>query len=407
MALNPTALRIALRYLFSPKSHSAVNVISAVAVAGVAVATAAIIVVLSVFNGFHSLIASRLSLLDPPLQVTAVQGKTVASADSLGAALEALPAIAAAEPVVTERALAMMGTLRQPVRLKGVRPEGYARVASLDSTVVAGEAWADFYPGVPSATLSVGVANALRAPVGSEELMGLYVPRRQGRINPANPMAAFRTDSLAVSAVFSVNQPEYDVDMVYVPLSVARSLLSYTTEATAIEAVPAPGVDTDRAAEALRQALGPDYRVLTRLELQAEAFRIVNVEKWTAFMLLVFILAIASFNVLSTMSLMIVEKHDNNVTLRALGADRGLLARIYGLQGWMVTCAGAVAGAVAGVLLCLAQQRWGLVKLAADTSQLSIAAYPVEFHAADLIPVAAIVAVVGLAAALFSARRAA
>lgn len=401
------ALRIAIRYLFSPKSHSAVNVISAVSVAGVAVATAAIIVVLSVFNGFHGLIAARLGVLDPPVKIVAADGKVIENADSLAAAVSGLPGICSVAVTLEERALAVMDGRQAPVRIKGVPVETYDSVTGLSSAVIAGEAWSDYYPGISPAVLGVGAANALLAPVGSERLVGLYVPRRKGRINPAVPMAAFRADSVAVSAVFSVNQPEYDADYVYVPLPLARRLLQYTVQGSAVEVMPAPGVSDVDAARAIASAVGPRYDVLDRAGQQSGAFQIVNMEKWTGFMLLAFILIIASFNIISSMSLLIIEKEDNARTLKALGASPGLIRRIYAVQGWLVSIAGGVAGMALGVLLSLGQEKWGWIRLAGDSSQLSLTAYPVEFHSADLIPVMTLVALVGAVTAVFAARRAA
>lgn len=391
-------LRIALRYLFSPKSHSAVNIISAVSVAGIAVATMAMVVVLSVFNGFHSLIEERLSLLDAPFKVEAAEGKTILRADSLAAAIAALPQVRAVAVTIDDQALAMIGSEQMTVRLRGVEPEAYASVVALDSVVAAGEAWVDYVPGRRSATLSVGVANRLRAYVGSEtELLALFVPKRLGRINPANPLSAFRSDSLTVSAVYITNQQELDDNVVYVPLSTARRLLQYTSEASAIE-VNAP----ESALTAIRTAVGPDYRVLTRYEQQAGAYQIVNMEKWMSFMLLGFILIVASFNIISTISLLILEKENNAVTLRAIGASRAFIRRIYAIQGWLITLAGGLLGIIVGSLLCLSQQHWGWLKLAGDESQLSITSYPVQLHFIDLLPILAMVALIAAVTSAFT-----
>ncbi len=171
--------------------------------------------------------------------------------------------------------------------------------------------------------------------------------------------------------------------------------------------MPAPGVSDVDAARAIASAVGPRYDVLDRAGQQSGAFQIVNMEKWTGFMLLAFILIIASFNIISSMSLLIIEKEDNTRTLKALGASPGLIRRIYAVQGWLVSIAGGVAGMVLGVLLSLGQEKWGWIRLAGDSSQLSLTAYPVEFHPADLIPVMTLVALVGAVTAVFAARRAA
>ncbi len=398
--------RIAFRYIFSRKSHSAVNVISLVSVAGVTVATAAMVVVLSVFNGFHSLISSRLSELDPPLRVELSDGRAFADADSLAAVLLDLESVGAAEPTVEQRALAIANGYQTPVKVKGVRPDSYHLVASLDESVIDGVPWHDYHPTAPSAVLSVGVANALRAPIGSEELLGLFAPKRLGKINPANPLSAFMSDSVAMGAVFAVNQPEFDTDLIFVPIGMARNLFQYEDEASAIEIAPAEGFDAGQTARDVAAVMGPDFKVMDRMHQHASSFRIVNVEKWMSFLLLAFILVIASFNVISTMALLIIEKEGNAFTLHALGATGGFVRKVYAILGFGITMAGSILGTLFGSLLSLGQQHFGWVKLGGDASALSITAYPMELHLSDLIPVIMITAAVGLVTAAVAARRA-
>lgn len=404
--MSTTSLRIALRYLFSRKSHSVVNVISAVTVTGVAVAVAAMVVVLSVFNGFHSLIASRLSELDPTLKVelSASPGKAFADADSIAAIISSLPEVDTATPTVEQRALAIMGQFQTPVRIKGVDINAYGRVAALDSVIIDGYAWSDFHNSASPAVISVGVANALRAPVGTSHLLRLYAPRRIGSINPANPMTVFRADSTAISAVFAVNQPEFDADMIYVPIDLARKLFQFSTEATAIEIKTSSEVKAKDAATAIAGAIDPKFTVLDRMEQHQSSFRIVNVEKWMSFLLLAFILLIASFNVISTMTLLIIEKESNAYTLSALGASSGFIRSIYAFQSIGITMAGAVAGAIVGSLISLGQQTFGWVKLAADPASLSLSAYPVEFHFADLGPILLTAAIIGVITSFVTTR---
>lgn len=367
---------------------------------GIAVATAALVVVMSVFNGFHALIESRLSVFDPPLLAVPASGKTFADADSLCRELEARPEVASALPVVSERALAVVGERQTAIRLFGIPGELYA---TFDSLTLAGRPWVSYYPGVESAVVSVGVANALQSPVGSEQLMGIYVPKRVGRINPANPMAAFRSDSVAVSAAFALNQPEYDRDAVFAPLGLVRRLLQYTAEATSIQIFPAG--DDASALSAAKAVVGQSGSVLTRMEQQSSSFRIVNMEKWMTFMLLGFILLIASFNIISSLSLLIIEKQENAFTLSALGLDRRSIRGIYIRCGVLITAAGGLIGMFLGSLLSLGQQYFGWVKLAADPSMLSVTAYPVVFHFADLLPVAVLICALGALTAAIASRQ--
>lgn len=398
------AARIALRYLFSKKTHNAVNVISVISVAGIAVATVAIVVVLSVFNGFSWLAGSRLSLLDPEIKVEPAQGKVIADGDSLAAVLQRLPAVAAAVPVVEDQALAIARDRQVPVRIKGVPYDRYDSVTCFRNTVIAGEAWNEYWRGAPAASLSVGVANSLHAIVGVEQWVGLYTPRRRGRINPANPAAAFRSDSVAVGSVFRIDQAEYDNDYVVVDISVARRLLDYTAQASAVEVALVAGADPGTSVTAIKEVLGSGYRVKTRIEQQASSFRMIQVEKWITFMLLGFILVIASFNIISTLSMLIIEKEGSILTLRSMGASTGMIRRVFAIQGWLITVAGGMAGAVVGVVLCLLQQWFGLIKLAGDPSAMSITVYPVKVEPADLLTVIGLILVIGILTSMVAVR---
>ena len=395
-----TSLRIALRYLFSRKSHSAVNVICGVAVGGVAIAIMAIVVVLSVFNGFSALAEQQMGRFDADLRVEPAEGKTLPDAPSIALAASDMPEVMAAVAVVEERALATSGSAQMPVRIKGV-DEGYTAITRMDSLTIDGEYATDSVFGRPAAHLSVGVASFLgvRPWPGSE--IGLYVPKRVGRINPANPATAFRGDSLAVRSVWQTDRPEFDADIMMVPASTARSLLDYSPEeATAVEISLAAGADADAAAASLQSRLGADVRVLTRARQNADSFRMIAVEKWLTFLLLLCILGVAGFNIVSTLSLLVIEKRDNMATLRALGATRSSVRAVFAWQGALIAAAGAAAGIVLGLALCLVQQHFGLVRLSADPSALTVNVYPVVVRASDLLVVAAVAAAGALFAAL-------
>lgn len=393
--------RIALRYLFARKSHAAVNVISLVSVAGIALATAALVVVMSVFNGFTSLIESRLSLLDPPLSALPAEGKDFTGVDSLCAALEALPEIKSAQPVIEERALAVYGEHQMVVRLRGVPEEFYPQFAEICPV---GFPWEDYHPEAQPAVVSVGVANRLELPIAGEELLKLYEPKRRGRINPASPMTAFRIDSVAPSAVYILNQQEVDADMVFAPYALVKKLLQYKNQATDIYIYPTESVE--RAKIAAQKALGDNAKVLTLNERQSGTFQVVNIEKWVTFMLLGFILLIASFNVISSLSLLIIEKESNADTLHALGLSRDDIRGIYRIEGMLITSFGTLIGVIIGSLLSLGQQYFHWVKIAADSANVSVSAYPVEFQPMDLIPVTLLALGVGVVTSLIATRKA-
>lgn len=381
---------MALRYLFSRKSHGAVNIISAISVAGVAVATAAMIIVLSVFNGFTQLSISKLSRFDAPLVVVPDSGKVFSGADELAGRLSALSEIALASPQITEQAFAIAEGRQMPVMLKGIEPASVA-VSGLEGAVIDGTATVDsLAPGLGGGVFSVGTAIGLGVRPGSGWPVAVYEPRRLGRYNPANPAASFRTDTVACMGVFQAEQEEYDRDMIIVPLAMTRRLLDYNdSEASVIALYPAEGVSDQAARSAAGKLLkGTSLRVLDRMEQQPDIFRMISVEKWITFAMLAFILVIASFNIVSTLSMMVLEKTPNMAVLGAMGGTPRFISAIFANQGWLVTLAGGAAGLLAGSLLVLGQERWGWIKLAAsDPSLLSVEAYPVALTGSDILTV--------------------
>lgn len=394
-------LKIACRYLVSKKGHQAVNIISIVAVGGVVVATAALICVLSVFNGFRGLIMGKLAMLDPQIAITATLGKTINDADSVIEVVSALPGVERAVPVIEDQALAIYAQLQMPVRLKGV-PDDYNTMNLMDSVIVDGQ-WKLRDQVSRYAVAGAGPAVRLMVRPDFLGMVRLYAPQRQGRVNIANPMGAFRQDSLFVSGIFQLQQNSYDADLIYVPLEMARELFDYETEATQVEVKLAPRANEQEAMSAISQALGNSYQVKNRLMQQREAYRLVNIEKWMAFLLLAFILVIATFNVISTLSLLIIEKDDSIATLRALGANDRQISRIFVLQGWLITLVGAMTGVVIGLLLCLGQQRYGWLRLSGDPANMIINAYPVEVQWTDVLITFALVAAVGLLTSMVTA----
>lgn len=398
-------LRIALRYLFARKSHRVVNVISAISIAGVAVATAAIIVVMSVFNGFTGLAKNHLSEVVPDVRVTKPSAKAFAGTDSLCAILESLPEVGAAAAVLQERALITSGNGQMPVVIKGVDPAKFTAVTDIDTLLLDGIYRPDngMQDSIPGIQISVGVAMNTGLRPSTLPIVTIYMPRRLGHINPANPATAYRQTDASVTGVFRTDDPDFDTEFIFAPLGTVRHLLEYEgDEASAIEIKAAPGISVDRAAEAVFSVLGPDFSVLPRERQQAETFRMIAVEKWVTFLMLVFILIIAAFNIVSTLSLMVIEKTPDMATLRAMGATRHSVRSIFIAEGWLITVAGGIAGTIFGSLLVLLQQHFGLIKLNADPTALSTDIYPVDLQAGDIVAVLVTVAVVGLVIGLIS-----
>lgn len=405
----PVALRIALRYLVAKKSHRAVNVIASVSMAGVAVATAATIIVLSVFNGFTELSRSQLGLIDPDLAVFPVEGKTFTLSDSLTDAFAATEGVAAVMPTLTERALLVGGNAQMPVQVKGVPAEGYTLVASLDSLTIDGvfDPTVEIGDDAVPAFLAVGTAmsSGLRPSVVANG--EIYVPRRRGRFNPANPAASYRSARIRTTGVFRTDQPAYDTDYIIIPLDALRNLLEYeSNEAGSIEIALLPGGDPARVAREIENLLPGNLKVMTREQMSAETFRMIAVEKWITFLMLSFILVIACFNVVSTLSLMVLEKRNDMSTLLALGATPGGVRSVFVWEGALITLAGGIAGLIGGVLLAAAQQTFGFVKLGADPGALTIDVYPVAVSGVDIAVVLgallAVALVVGQISRLFT-----
>ncbi|MCH5221232.1 MAG: ABC transporter permease [Muribaculaceae bacterium] len=397
-------LRVALRYLFAKKSHKVVNVISFISMAGVAVATMAIVVVLSVFNGFSDLARRHLSLIDPDIKVVPV-GAKVMRGDSIVEVVEGISGVAAAMPILQERALLATATSQMPIIVKGIDSERVDRVIAIDSIIIDGIYSSE--NGLPDSVagvqLSTGVAISTGLRPSPYSVADIYMPRRLGRINPANPAAAYRSLAVAVTGVFQVDQPEYDAEYVFAPLNEVRRMLEYYDgEASAVEVKVARGVSIADVVGRLKEVLGPNFAVLDRDHQQAETFRMISVEKWVTFLMLAFILLIASFNIVSTLSLMVIEKRDNMTTLRALGASKKMVDGIFVAEGWLITAVGGIMGVLFGVVLSLVQQHFGIVKLGADPTTLTIDVYPVILSWTDVAMVFGTVFVVGFVVAQIS-----
>lgn len=387
-------LKVAARYLVSKKTHSAVNIISIISVCGVVVTTAALVCVLSVFNGFAGLISGKLSMLDPQISVTSVQGKVIQNADSVLKAVRAVDGVDVAVPVIEDHCLAMFGDYQMPVRVKGV-PAEYDSVTSVSKTLLEGEFMLD--DGMSKyAVLSVGAALQLHARPGFYAQMRLYAPQRQGSVNLANPAGSFRADSLFVSGVYQVEQSDYDRDMIMIPLDMAKYLFDYESEASEIEIRLGGRADEASVMRTLQSALGDGYSVKNRLMQQASAFRMVNIEKWVSFLLLGFIMVIATFNVISTLSLLIIEKDESIRTFRNLGASDKQISRIFVTEGWLISLTGAVFGIALGLALCWLQQTFGLITLSGASDTMIVRTYPVQIVWSDVLVVFALVAAVGL-----------
>ena len=399
MSRAPLALKIAWRYLLAPKSHGAVSAISIISVVGVAVATAAIVIVLSVFNGFRFHLNARLDSLTTDVSVLPAYGKTITEGDSLTDVLKHFPGVEEAMAEVTDNALVIADAKEMPVTLKGVSPDLFSRITSIDSLLLDGSPVGSYSPGQSS--IAVGVAQRLGIYNVGETLF-IFAPKRHGRVNLANPMSSFLTDSLEVASVFRSMQTEFDENTVICDISTARELFQYDTEASAIQIKVKPGVDPTQLADQLKEFLGEDFVVKDRLQQQEVNFRMVSIEKWITFILLTFILIIASFNIISTLCMIILDKGSSIQTLSHLGLSRGRVGNIFWWESIIITFIGAGAGLILGVVISLIQEKFSLIKLAGDPESLVIQAYPVKVEWLDLLVTMVPIVAIGLVTAWIS-----
>ena len=396
MKLSALPARIAWRYLRAPKSHSAVSAISIVSVVGGAVATAAVICVLSVFNGFRGLLNDKLDTLAPDVLITPAKGKTFANADSIAGIVADMPSVEEVMPAVVDNALAISESREMPVTLRGVDPEAYARITSVDSIIFEGAKMKDLTPA--DAVVSVGTGQQLAIYATGRTLL-LFAPRREGRVNLANPMSSFLTDSVSVAGIFQAMQSDYDNNTVICDITTARNLFQYTTEATQLEVKATPGTDLPALASDIELSLGPNALAKDRARQQQTNFRMVEIEKWVTFLLLIFILLIASFNIISTLCMLIIEKQHSMATLSALGMSRKSIGATFWWESMYVSMSGGIAGIITGLALCLIQEHFGLIKLGGDPEAMIITAYPVAVEWSDVLIALAPVTIIGLAAA--------
>ena len=390
---------IARRYLFSKKSHNAINVISAISVCGIAIATMAMVTVLSVFNGFGGIVEGMFSAFDPHLKISVKEGKVF---DYQTAAFEEalqLPGILLISESLEENALFKFEEQQVPVHVKGVSEE-FRLMADMDKLIVDGsfrlrEDVVDY------TTLGAGLAITLGARPGFINPLEIYAPKRDVRVNLANPAAAFTTGYSQLGGVFSLNQPAYDDQMAIIPIELARELFNYENEVTSLDIKLTPDASVKKVKREMQRILGDQYVVEDRYEQQRESYRMLQIEKWVTFLILAFILLIAVFNVVGSLSMLIVEKREDIKSLQNMGAPNSLVSRIFLYEGWLITFIGIISGIVLGLMLCLLQQHFGLLRLSNTPGAYIIDAYPVIVKVSDLLIVFAVVSVIGLLTVLY------
>ena len=376
--------KIALRYLVSKKAHTAVNIISIISTLGVVVTTAALICVLSVFNGFRELIGGLFTAMDPELLVVPTGEKFVQENDPILVAISKHPGVESATFCLSSEALILPKGKPLVFTLKGVG-DNYAQTTGIDS-ILLGENTDKLIltrAGINYGTPGIGLAAAM----GSIDYGAPYVyaPRRGERINMANPAESFTFDKICSSGnAFQVKQRKYDENIMIVPLKFAQDLYEQYDKVTSLE-LKLKGKNVQSVQSELQQMCADRFRVLNRTEQQEETFRIMNIEKFVAYAFLAFIVLIATFNIIGAVSMLIIDKRADAATLRNMGARMSQIRQIFFYEGMLICITGAVIGVVLGAVVCLLQEHFGLLKLGGEQGNFIIDAYPVSVQFLDIL----------------------
>ena len=395
---------IARRYLFSKKSTNVINVISGISVVGVAVATMALVVTLSVFNGFHDLVASLFTSFDPQIEITPAEGKTAPADDPLLTKVRQLPQIEVATECVEDQALAVYEGRQAMVTIKGV-DDNFDRLTHIREILLGDGSYelhaADMSYGIPGVRLAdqLGTGYRYRSP------LKIYAPRRQGQLDMSNPADGFVEDELfSPGVIFCVQQARYDKDYIITSINFTRNLFDQYGMLSSLELRLKPGSDFEAVKSQIKQICGDRFHVKDRYEQQDDTFKIMKIEKLIAYIFLTFILMVACFNIIGSLSMLIIDKRNDVVTLRNLGANDRQITRIFLFEGRMISAFGAVIGILVGLLLCWIQQQFGVIALGSSAGSFIVNAYPVSVHPWDVVLIFVTVLVVGFLSVWYPVR---
>ena len=395
---------IARRYLFSKKSTHAINVISGISVVGVAVATMALVVTLSVFNGFHDLVASFFTQMDPQLKVIPVKGKSAPANDPILTKIRQLPEVEVATECLEDQALAVYDDRQMMVKIKGVE-DNFDQLTHIRE-ILEGDGTFELHAaeinyGIPG----LGIAYQMGLGYTYKNPLRIYAPRREGQLNMADPTDGFVEDELySPGVVFCMKQGKYDKNYILTSLDFARNLFQQDGMLSSLELRLKPGSDFDHVKEQMQTFASGKYQVLDRYEQQDDTFRIMKVEKLIAYIFLTFILMIACFNIIGSLSMLIIDKRNDVQTLRNLGANDSQICRIFLFEGRMISVIGAIIGILIGLLLCWMQQQFGIVRLGSSEGNFVVDAYPVSVHPWDIVLIFFTVIAVGFLSVWYPVR---
>lgn len=394
---------IAKRYLFSKKSHNAINVISGISVCGVALATLAMVCTLSVFNGFQDMVATFFTAFDPQVKITSVKGKVFDGSLPVLSQIKNMPEVAVYSESVEDNAMVQYKGRQVMAVIKGVE-DNFDKLTPIDSILfgcgelILHDEVADYaIPGLQLlSTLGTGIRFL--------DPLEVYAPKRGAKINMANPMSSFVSDDLFSSGLtFTVNQEKYDGSYILTSIDFARNLFQYDKEVSAVNLRLHPTANEKDVISKIKRILGEDFYVQDRYEQQADTFRIMEIEKLISYIFLTFILMIACFNVIGSLSMLIIDKKNDVQTLRNLGASDNQIVRIFLFEGRMISFIGAVAGVILGLILCLVQQEYGIISLG-NSGSFVVDSYPVSVHAWDVVLIFITVLVIGFISVWYPVR---
>ena len=395
---------VARRYLFSKKKTNVINIISGISVTGVAIATMALVVTLSVFNGFSDLVASLFTAFDPQIEVTPVNGKTVAADDPVLTQMRELPQVEVATECVEDLALAVYQGRQAMVTVKGV-DDSFQQLTHIDDILQGDGVFelhaADLSYGIPG----IRLADALGLGYRYEEPLHIYAPRREGQVDLTDPADGFVEDELySPGVVFSVMQAKYDRSYILTSIGFARRLFDQQGMLSSLCLRLKPGSDFSQVKSQLKQLAGDNFYVKDRYEQQDDTFRIMKIEKLIAYIFLTFILVVACFNIIGSLSMLIIDKRQNVQTLRNLGANDRQITRIFLFEGRLISALGAFIGIAVGLLLCWLQQAFGIIRLGSTAGSFIVDAYPVSVHPWDVVVVFVTVLAIGFLSTWYPVR---
>lgn len=395
---------IAKRYLFSKKKHNAINIISGVSVCGVALATMALVCTLSVFNGFRDMVATFFTAFDPELKITVNEGKVFNPTDAHYKELKKMADVKVCTLTLEENAMVQYKDRQTMAVIKGVQ-ENFEKLTSIDSILIGNGLFMLHDTIADYGIMGVELVSTLGCGVQFLDPLQVYVPKRDAPVDLVNPSNSFNMEYLySPGVVFAVKQRKYDSQYIITSLAFARHLLNYNNEVSAIELKLMPNSDVESVKAKIEKLLGPKYSVKNRYEQQEDVFQIMKIEKFISYLFLTFILMIACFNVIGSLSMLILDKKDDVSTLRSLGANDKVISRIFLFEGRLISVIGAVFGILLGLLLCYLQQKYGLIQLGNGGDNFIVKAYPVSVHAMDIVVIFFTVIIVGFLSVWYPVR---